>query len=152
MKLSGLIIYFLTGGLITAVIVALEESGRRTLSGLATLIPVFTLVAYFFIGQTAGNTAVSQHAKWVLSGTLVTWVPYMLAIAYLAPKIGSQKAILAGLAVFFVLALAYVSIASRLRLFQQPAARILPEGDRTRAVGGRICGVAHESFNRNQEH
>jgi uncharacterized membrane protein (GlpM family) len=92
MKLSSLIVYSLTGGLFTTVIVVLEESGRRTLSGLVTLIPVFTLVAYLFIGQTAGNTAVSQHAKWVLAGTLVTWVPYMLGIAYLAPKIGSQKA------------------------------------------------------------
>jgi uncharacterized membrane protein (GlpM family) len=118
MKLSSLIVYFLTGGLFTTVIVVLEESGRRTLSGLVTLIPVFTLVAYFFVGQTAGNTAVSQHAKWVLAGTLVTWVPYMLAIAYLAPKIGSQKAILAGLTIFFVLALAYIAIANRLRLFQ----------------------------------
>jgi uncharacterized membrane protein (GlpM family) len=118
MKLSSLIIYFLTGGLFTTVIVVLEESGRRTLSGLVTLLPVFTLVAYFFIGQTAGSTAVSQHAKWVLAGTLVTWVPYMLAIAYLAPKVGSEKAILAGLAIFFVLALAYVAIANRLRLFQ----------------------------------
>jgi uncharacterized membrane protein (GlpM family) len=118
MKISSLIIYFLTGGVFTTVIVVLEESGQRTLSGLVTLIPVFTLVAYLFIGQTAGNVAVSQHAKWVLAGTLVTWVPYMLAIAYLAPKIGSQKAILAGLAVFFVLALLYVAVASRLRLFQ----------------------------------
>jgi uncharacterized membrane protein (GlpM family) len=111
-------IYFLTGGLFTTVIVVLEESGQRTLSGIVTLVPVFTLVAYFFIGQTAGDTAVSQHAKWVLAGTLVTWVPYMLAIAYLAPKIGSQKAILAGLATFFVLAFTYVAIANRLRLFQ----------------------------------
>ncbi len=118
MKLTSLIIYFLTGGIFTTVIVALEESGRRTLSGLVTLMPVFTLVAYVFIGQTAGNTAVSQHAKWVLAGTLVTWVPYMLAIVYLAPKIGSQRAILASLAIFFVLALAYVVIANRLRLFQ----------------------------------
>jgi uncharacterized membrane protein (GlpM family) len=118
MNLSNLVIYFLTGGLFTAVIVALEESGQRTLSGLVTLIPVFTLVAYFFIGQTAGSTAVSQHAKWVLVGTLVSWVPYMLAIAYLAPKLGSQKAIVAALALFFVLAFAYVAIANRLRLFQ----------------------------------
>ena len=118
MNLYSLIIYFITGGLFTAVIVALEESGHRTLSGLATLVPVFTLVAYLFIGQTAGGTAVSQHAKWVLVGTLVSWVPYMLAIAYLAPKIGSHKAILAGLAIFLVLALVYVAIASRLRLFQ----------------------------------
>ena len=118
MKLSNLIVYFLTGGLFTTAIVKLEESGHRTLSGLATLVPVFTLVAYLFIGQTAGGTAVSQHAKWVLVGTLISWVPYMLAIAYLAPKIGPRNGILAGLAVFFVLALLYVAVASRLRLFQ----------------------------------
>jgi uncharacterized membrane protein (GlpM family) len=118
MRLSRLIIYFITGGLFTAVIVALEESGKRTLSGLVTLVPVFTLVAYFFIGQTAGSTAVSQHAKWVLLGTLVSWVPYMLAVAYLSPKIGSHNAILAGLGIFFVLALVYVALANHLRLFQ----------------------------------
>jgi uncharacterized membrane protein (GlpM family) len=91
--------------------------GTRS-SGLATLVPVFTLVAYLFIGQTAGSTAVSEHAKWVLVGTLVTWVPYMLAVAYLAPKVGSHNAILAALAIFFVLALGYVAVANRMRLFQ----------------------------------
>jgi uncharacterized membrane protein (GlpM family) len=118
MKLSNLIVYFITGGLFTAIIVTLEEAGQRTLSGLATLMPVFTLVAYLFIGQTAGANAVSQHAKWVLTGTLVTWVPYMLAIAYLAPKVGSHRAILASLGIFFVLALGYVAIANRVKLFQ----------------------------------
>ncbi|HEV2292195.1 MAG TPA: hypothetical protein VGR60_10210 [Gemmatimonadales bacterium] len=118
MKLSSLLIYFVTGGVFTAIIVALEESGHRTLSGLATLIPVFTLVAYVFIGESGGGAAVGQHAKWVLAGTLVSWVPYMLTIAWLAPKLGSQRAILAGLAVFFVLALAYVAVASRWKLFQ----------------------------------
>lgn len=118
MKISNLIIYFVTGGLFTTIIVALEQSGRRTLSGLATLVPVFTLVAYLFIGQTEGSAAVSQHAKWVLTGTLVSWVPYMLAVAFLAPKIGSRNAIAAGLGVFLVLALIYVELASRFRLFQ----------------------------------
>ncbi len=118
MKPLSLLVYFITGGLFTTLIVVLEESGRRTLSGLATLMPVFTLVAYFFIGETAGGAAVGQHAKWVLAGTLVSWVPYMLAVAYLAPRLGSQKAILAGLAVFFVLALSYIGVASRLKLFQ----------------------------------
>jgi uncharacterized membrane protein (GlpM family) len=118
MKLSNLVAYFVTGGLFTTLIVALEESGHRTLSGLATLVPVFTLVAYFFIGESAGGAAVGQHAKWVLAGTLVSWVPYMLAVAYLAPKVGSQKAILAGLGLFFVLALVYIAVSSRLKLFQ----------------------------------
>jgi|HubBroStandDraft_5_1064220.scaffolds.fasta_scaffold358800_2 uncharacterized membrane protein (GlpM family) len=118
MKLSSLILYFITGGLFTAIIVALEENGQRTLSGLATLVPVFTLVAYLFIGQTAGGNAVSEHAKWVLAGTLVSWVPYMLAIVYLAPKVGPHKAILASLAIFFILALAYIAVVNRFKLFQ----------------------------------
>jgi uncharacterized membrane protein (GlpM family) len=118
MKLSSLILYFITGGLFTAIIVTLAENGQRTLSGLATLVPVFTLVAYFFIGQTAGANAVSQHAKWVLTGTLVSWVPYMLAIVYLAPKVGAHKAIFASLAIFFILALAYVAVVNRFKLFQ----------------------------------
>ena len=118
MKPLSLVTYFLTGGVFTTLIVVLEESGRRTLSGLATLIPVFTLVAYYFIGESAGGAAVGQHAKWVLAGTLVSWVPYMLAVAYLAPRVGSQKAILAGLALFFVLAILYIVVASRLKLFQ----------------------------------
>jgi uncharacterized membrane protein (GlpM family) len=118
MKPSSLIIYFITGGLFTTIIVTLEENGQRTLSGLATLIPVFTLVAYLFIGQTAGANAVSQHAKWVLTGTLVSWVPYMLAIVYLAPRVGSHRAIAAGLGIFFILALAYIAVVNRFKLFQ----------------------------------
>ncbi|MGO9946297.1 MAG: hypothetical protein ACLPWG_05550, partial [Steroidobacteraceae bacterium] len=118
MKLSSLFLYFITGGLFTTIIVTLEENGQRTLSGLATLVPVFTLVAYLFIGQTAGANAVSQHAKWVLAGTLVSWVPYMLAIVYLAPKVGAHKAIIASLAIFFIMALAYIEIVNRFKLFQ----------------------------------
>ena len=109
MNVSNFVVYFITGGLFTTIIVALEEGGHRTLSGLATLIPVFTLIAYFFIGQTQGGAAVSQHAKFVLIGTLVSWVPYMLAVIYLSSKIGPHKAIFAGLAIFFTLALLYIA-------------------------------------------
>ena len=118
MNISSLIIYFITGGLFTTIIVSLEESGQRTLSGLATLVPVFTLIAYFFIGQTQGGLAVSQHAKFVLVGTLISWVPYMIAVAYLSPIIGPRKAILSGLAVFFVLALAYIFAVNRFGYFR----------------------------------
>lgn len=107
------IIYFLVGGTVTALIVLLEQSGNRLLSGLATLIPVFTLVAYFFIGESGNGVAVSQHAWLVLVGTLVSWVPYMIAVALLAPRIGPSKAILVGLAIFFVLAVVYLSAVRR---------------------------------------
>jgi uncharacterized membrane protein (GlpM family) len=118
MYIFNLIIYFVAGGLFTTIIVVLEESGQKVLSGLATLIPVFTLIAYFFIGQTSGGRAVGQHAKFVLIGTLISWVPYMLAIIYLAPRIGPHKAILMGLIIFFVFALLYIVGVSRFGFFQ----------------------------------
>jgi len=42
----------------------------------------------------------------------------MLVIAYLSPKIGPNKAILAGLSVFFVLALLYIAVANRFGFFE----------------------------------
>ena len=112
------IIYFITGGLFTTLIVALEESGHRLWSGLATLVPVFTLVAYIFIGESRGGLAVGQHAWFVLIGTLVSWVPYMIAVAYLSPRLGTTKALLAALSIFFAAALIYLAIVNRYKLFQ----------------------------------
>ena len=112
------LVYFLTGGIVTTLIVALENGNSRLLSGFAALVPIFTLVAYFFIGNTKGGVAVSQHAWLVLFGTIAAWVPYMLAVALLAPKIGTQKAILVGLAIFFILAAVYLSVVGRLGLFR----------------------------------
>lgn len=64
----NILIYFVTGGLVTTAIVVLENSGYRLLSGLATLVPVFTLIAYAFIGDSRGGKALSQHAALVLVG------------------------------------------------------------------------------------
>ncbi len=112
------LIYFLVGGAYTALIIALEQSNNRVWSGFAALVPVFTVTAYLFIGTAKGGEAVAQHAWMVLIGTLVAWVPYMITVALLAPKIGSNRAIPAGLGVFFVLALAYLEVVKYYKLFQ----------------------------------
>ncbi len=117
MVMRGYFVYFLTGGIFTVLIVALEENGSRILSGFATLMPVFTLVAYFFIGESRGGRAVGSHAWFVLVGTLVSWVPYMIIVAYLAPRVGSRLAIGAGLAGFFIFAVAYLAIVYHYHLF-----------------------------------
>ncbi len=106
--MTNILIYFVTGGVVTTAIVLLEESGFRILSGLATLMPVFTLIAYFFIGETNGGRALSQHAELVLVGTLVAWVPYMLVVVWLAPRLDTYETIGAALVVFFVLALGFL--------------------------------------------
>jgi uncharacterized membrane protein (GlpM family) len=116
--MKNIIIYFITGGLFTTLIVVLEQSGFRLLSGLAALIPVFTLVSYVFIGQTQGGLAVSQHAQFVLWGTIISWIPYMIVVAYLSPKIGASKAIIAGMITFFVLATIFILITARYNLLK----------------------------------
>lgn len=111
------LVYFLTGGIFTVLIVALEENGSRLLSGFATLMPIFTLVAYIFIGESRGGTAVGQHAWFVLVGTLISWVPYMILVATLAPRYGSKIAIIAGMAGFFILAGIYLAFVYHFHLF-----------------------------------
>lgn len=114
----NIIIYFITGGIFTVTIVILEQSGFRILSGLMALIPVFTLVSYIFIGQTQRGLAVSEHAKFVLWGTIFSWIPYMIAVVYLAPKIGPTKAIIFGMIIFFVLAIIFTLVVNRYGFFQ----------------------------------
>ena len=117
MQMQNLLIYFLTGGVFTTLIVVLEESRYRLWSGFAALVPIFTLVSYIFIGQSKGGVAVSEHSKFVLAGTLISWVPYMVVVAWLSPKIGPQKAIAAGMGVFFVLAMIFLAVVAKYRLF-----------------------------------
>jgi len=86
-------------------IVALEESGHRTLSGLATLMPVFTLVAYFIIGEGRWRQrGQSGTRKWVLVGTLVSWVPYMFGVAYLRRGLALEMPYLPDWGIFLILA------------------------------------------------
>ena len=112
------LLYFIVGGIVTTVIVLLEQHGNRLLSGFATLVPVFTLIAYFFVGETRGGKALSQHAQLVLVGTLVAWVPYMLTVIVLAPHVSTYKAIGAGLLVFFICALAFLLLTQHYGWFQ----------------------------------
>jgi uncharacterized membrane protein (GlpM family) len=114
----NIILYFIVGGIVTTTIVFLEEKGSRLLSGLAALMPVFTLVAYFFIGESRGGSVLSSHAKFVLVGTLVAWVPYMLTIIWLAPHWSIYKTIGTGLVVFFVLATIFLLLTQHFGWFQ----------------------------------
>ncbi len=101
------LIYFITRGIVTTTIVFFEQSGMTLISRLAALFPVFTWLAYLFIGSFGAPQQVSEHAKFVLIGTIISWVPYMLAIIYLSPKFGVHKAILIAISIFIIIALVY---------------------------------------------
>lgn len=76
-------------------------------SRLAALFPVFTWISYLFLGQTEPPEQIASHAKFVLTGTLASWVPYMLCIIYFSPRIGVYRAIIISVLVFTVIALIY---------------------------------------------
>jgi len=101
---------FIAGGLITVSITFFELSGLPTLSGIAAIMPVFTWLSYLFIGHADGGTEVSRHAMFVMLGTLFAWLPYMLTIYFLAPRIGSTRSVLIAMAVFSILALIFIKI------------------------------------------
>ncbi len=118
MRWREVLLNFVVGGTVTALIVGLEQSGHRLWSGLAALVPVFTIVSYLFIGASKDARAVSQHSMFVLVGTLISWIPYMLAVALLAPRVGTNKAIGIGLTIFLVLASVYLGVVEKLGLFR----------------------------------
>src|SRR5579859_4770452 len=114
----NMFLYFIAGGVITTAIVLLEESGHRLLSGFATLMPVFTLIAYFFVGESRGGKALGQHAQLVLAGTLAAWVPSMVTIIVLASRVSTYRAIGAGLIVFFICATVFLLASQYFRWFR----------------------------------
>ena len=118
MSIRNILIYFFTGGTVTTLIVILEQRGLRLWSGLAALMPIFTLISYIFIGQSRGGKALGQHAWLVLIGTLVAWVPYMVTVALLSQHMSSNKAIAIGFGVFFLLVMLYLLFVDRFHLFQ----------------------------------
>jgi uncharacterized membrane protein (GlpM family) len=85
----------------------LAERGHPFLAGIAALFPSITLVSFYFIGKSAGNEAVALTAKSCLVSLLV-WIPYVLTIAWLSPRIGTNKALLIGVLIFSILAFALV--------------------------------------------
>lgn len=101
---------FFAGGVVTVIITYFEINGFPLVSRLAALFPVFTWMSYLFIGKLDSGKAVSQHAMFVLLGTIFAWLPYMFVIYYFSPRIGSDKAVMLGLVVFIILAVVFIKL------------------------------------------
>jgi uncharacterized membrane protein (GlpM family) len=87
----------------------LAERGHPLLAGVVTLFPSITVISFYFIGRSAGNEAVASTAKSCLL-SLSIWVPYVLTVIWLSPRIGTNKALLIGVFIFIILACALVYI------------------------------------------
>jgi len=106
------ILIFMAGGFMTLLVTIAEASGHHYISEIAALFPTITFISYIFLGTLTDNLSVSRHAQFVLLGTLIAWVPYMITIWLFAPKIGTEKALCLGLVVFTILSFIFTKIFS----------------------------------------
>jgi uncharacterized membrane protein (GlpM family) len=102
------LLYFLVGGFVVTLVTALAERGQPLLAGVVAIFPSITLVTFYFIGRSAGDLAVSLTAKSCLLSFFV-WIPYALAVIWLSPRLGTNKALAIGVLIYAVLAFALVS-------------------------------------------
>lgn len=100
---------FLVGGAVVTAISVLAERGHPLLAGVVTLFPSITVVSFYFIGRSVGNEAVASTAKSCLI-SLSVWIPYVLTVIWLSPRTGTNKALLIGVFLFIILAVALVYI------------------------------------------
>jgi uncharacterized membrane protein (GlpM family) len=101
-------LYFLIGGGIVSVVVWLARQGHPFLSGMALVFPSVTLVSMYFIGKTAGDEAVAASARSAISSTFIVWLPYITTVAYLSPRVGVNRALAVGLALFLILVFLWI--------------------------------------------
>ncbi len=98
---------FITGGIITTLIVYTQINGLPFISRIATLFPVFTWLSYLFIGKFSHSKDIAQHTLFVLLGTLFAWIPYMLFIYFFIDRLGYLKTIIGALLLFIILAIIF---------------------------------------------
>ncbi len=102
------VLYFMMGGTIVSLVVWFAKQGHPLLSGVALVFPSVTLVSMYFVGRAAGSNAVSATAKAAIFSTFFVWIPYISTVAFLSPRLGVNRALVAGFMVFLVLASVWV--------------------------------------------
>lgn len=102
------LLYFVAGGSIVSLVVYLAEQGHPFLSGIALVFPSVTMLSFYLIGRTTGSAAVVESAKSALFATFIVWVPYVLVIVYLTPRLGVNSALAGGVLVFIALVLLWI--------------------------------------------
>lgn len=115
MDLYSIALYFLAGGLTVSAGVLLANSGNSLLSGLALMFPSVTVVSYYFIGKSMGSDVAITSMKSTIASALITWLPYMLVLLYLTPKMGLNKALFFGILTFLIIGAVWISINSKYR-------------------------------------
>lgn len=96
-----LLIYFLLGGIITALVVHLGSSGRGTLSAFVATFPVLTALTFILISMEGSSADFCEYARGLLIFT-PAWIAYVLTVLITFERIGVWLSIALGMVVYAV--------------------------------------------------
>lgn len=103
MDLYSTVLYFIAGGMLVTAAVLFAEIGNPFLSGIALMFPSITAVSYYFIGKSVGSAGAATSIKSTIASAFIVWLPYMLTLSYLTPRMGVNKALVFSIAVFLII-------------------------------------------------
>lgn len=96
-----LLIYFVLGGVVTAIVVHLGSSGRGTLSAFIATFPVLTALTFILISMEGNSADLYEYARGLLLFT-PAWIAYVLTVLITFERIGVWLSIALGMAVYAV--------------------------------------------------
>ncbi|MDI9616366.1 MAG: hypothetical protein QW781_00230 [Methanothrix sp.] len=96
-----LLIYFVLGGAITALVVHLGSSGRGTLSAFIATFPVLTALTFILISMEGSSADLCEYARGLLLFT-PAWIAYVLTVLFTFERLGVWLSIALGMAVYAV--------------------------------------------------
>jgi hypothetical protein len=97
-----LVIYFLLGGMVTALTAYFATLGRGMLSAFITTLPLQTVFGFLIIYAEGGSKTVEEFAKSLLVFT-PPWLCYVLIVLLGVNRIGIIKSLCLGVLIFVIL-------------------------------------------------
>ena len=110
MDMYSTLLYFIAGGTLVTAAVLFAEIGNPFLSGIALMFPSITAVSYYFIGKNVGSTGVAATIKSTIISAFIVWLPYMITLSYLAPRMGVNKALAFSIMVFLIIGTIWITV------------------------------------------
>lgn len=99
-----LLIYFLLGGFITALVAYFSGQGRGMLSAFITTLPLLTILSFLIINEEGGSSTVEEYAKSLLIFT-PPWLCYVAIVMLGVGRIGLFRSLALGVIAFVVASL-----------------------------------------------
>jgi uncharacterized membrane protein (GlpM family) len=97
-----LVIYFLLGGTVTALVAYFSGQGRGMLSAFITTLPLLTILSFLIIYAEGSSKTVEEYAKSLLIFT-PPWLCYVVIVLLGVSRMGIIKSLVLGIIVFVVL-------------------------------------------------